>query len=127
MRLHWGFALLGRWAALTGLPGLLGYAKLLGVWRKQETPSLSLEVTQRSCRRNTDTEFEHRVIGKNGETIKALQNYTGAQIQNDQRLDPTRVSIAGPAKNLQTAQSMVLVSILQPHAVSASALCRERQ
>lgn len=48
-----------------------------------------------------------RVIGKNGETIKALQNYTGAQIQIDQRVDPTRVSIAGPPKALITAHNMV--------------------
>jgi hypothetical protein len=48
-----------------------------------------------------------RVIGKNGETIKALQQFTGAQIQIDQRCDPTRVSIAGPAKAMQMATSMV--------------------
>ena len=49
------------------------------------------------------------VIGKNGETIKALQQFTGAQIQIDQRCDPTRVSIAGPPKSLQIATSMVQV------------------
>jgi rRNA processing protein Krr1/Pno1 len=49
------------------------------------------------------------VIGKNGETIKALQQFTGAQIQIDQRCDPTRVSIAGPAKAMQMATSMVQV------------------
>ena len=36
-----------------------------------------------------------RVIGKGGETIKALQQYTGAMIQIDQSQDPTRVTIAG--------------------------------
>ncbi len=36
-----------------------------------------------------------RVIGKGGETIKALQQYTGAMIQIDQSVDPTRVTIAG--------------------------------
>ena len=32
-----------------------------------------------------------RVIGKNGETIKALQTYTGALIQIDQTVEPTKV------------------------------------
>lgn len=50
-----------------------------------------------------------RVIGKNGETIKALQQFTGAQIQIDQRSDPTRVSIAGAPKAMQMATSMVQV------------------
>ena len=52
-----------------------------------------------------------RVIGKNGETIKALQQFTGAQIQIDQRSDPTRVSIAGAPKAMQMATSMVQVRI----------------
>lgn len=52
------------------------------------------------------------MIGKNGETIKALQQFTGAQIQIDQRCDPTRVSIAGPAKAMQMATSMVQVGVL---------------
>jgi predicted RNA-binding protein YlqC (UPF0109 family) len=30
-----------------------------------------------------------RVIGKSGETIKALQTYTGALIQIDQTVEPT--------------------------------------
>lgn len=50
------------------------------------------------------------MIGKNGETIKALQQFTGAQIQIDQRCDPTRVSIAGSPKALRVAASMVQVS-----------------
>ncbi|KAI8110993.1 hypothetical protein M9434_004567 [Picochlorum sp. BPE23] len=48
-----------------------------------------------------------RVIGKGGETIKALQQYTGAMIQIDQSTDPTRVTIAGSRQSLQLAISMV--------------------
>lgn len=48
-----------------------------------------------------------RVIGKGGETIKALQQYTGAMIQIDQSTDPTRVTIAGSPQSLQLAVSMV--------------------
>lgn len=48
-----------------------------------------------------------RVIGKAGETIKALQQYTGAMIQIDQSTDPTRVTIAGSPQALQLAISMV--------------------
>ena len=50
-----------------------------------------------------------RVIGKGGETIKALQQYTGAMIQIDQSQDPTRVTIAGDAHSLRVATSMVKV------------------
>ena len=48
-----------------------------------------------------------RVIGKGGETIKALQQYTGAMIQIDQSCDPTRVTIAGMPQALQLAVAMV--------------------
>jgi len=48
-----------------------------------------------------------RVIGKGGETIKSLQQYTGAMIQIDQSTDPTRVTIAGNPQSLQLAISMV--------------------
>lgn len=48
-----------------------------------------------------------RVIGKNGETIKALQTYTGALIQIDQTVDPTKVTISGMKHNLDLAASMV--------------------
>lgn len=48
-----------------------------------------------------------RVIGKGGETIKALQQYTGAMIQIDQSQDPTKVTIAGTPSSLQLAVSMV--------------------
>ena len=51
-----------------------------------------------------------RVIGRSGETIKALQQYTGAMIQIDQSQDPTRVTIAGDAHSLRVATSMVKVS-----------------
>ena len=48
-----------------------------------------------------------RVIGKGGDTIKSLQQYTGAMIQIDQSTDPTRVTIAGSPQSLQLAVSMV--------------------
>mmetsp|Transcript_22193 Transcript_22193/g.37954 ORF Transcript_22193/g.37954 Transcript_22193/m.37954 type:complete len:454 (-) Transcript_22193:1711-3072(-) len=48
-----------------------------------------------------------RVIGKNGETIKALQTYTGALIQIDQSTEPTRVTISGTPSSLTLAVSMV--------------------
>lgn len=48
-----------------------------------------------------------RVIGKNGETIKALQNYSGAQIQIDQTTDPMKVTITGTQQSLNLAISMV--------------------
>ena len=51
-----------------------------------------------------------RVIGKGGETIKALQQYTGAVIQIDQSQDPTRVTIAGEVKSLQLAVCMIKVT-----------------
>lgn len=48
-----------------------------------------------------------RVIGKNGETVKAIQTYTGATIQIDQTTDPTRVSLSGAPYSLSLAVSMV--------------------
>lgn len=48
-----------------------------------------------------------RVIGKNGETIKSLQSYTGALIQIDQTVEPTKVTISGNAHSLSLAVSMV--------------------
>jgi predicted RNA-binding protein YlqC (UPF0109 family) len=48
-----------------------------------------------------------RVIGKGGETIKSLQQYTGAMIQIDQSTDPTRVTIAGSKQSVQLAIAMV--------------------
>ncbi|EFJ46968.1 hypothetical protein VOLCADRAFT_92472 [Volvox carteri f. nagariensis] len=44
---------------------------------------------------------------KNGETVKALQTYTGATIQIDQSVDPTRVSISGAAYSVNLAVSIV--------------------
>jgi len=48
-----------------------------------------------------------RVIGKNGNTIKALQQYSGALIQIDQTVDPTKVTISGTPNSLNLAVSMV--------------------
>lgn len=48
-----------------------------------------------------------RVIGKSGETIKALQQYTGAMIQIDQSVEPTKVTVAGSPQSLQLAVSMI--------------------
>jgi len=48
-----------------------------------------------------------RVIGKNGETIRALQNFTGATIQVDQSTDPMRVTISGTPESVRVAISMV--------------------
>jgi len=48
-----------------------------------------------------------RVIGKNGETIKALQSYSGALIQIDQTVEPTKVTISGTPHSLSLAVSMV--------------------
>lgn len=48
-----------------------------------------------------------RVIGKNGETIRALQNYSGALIQIDQTVDPMKVTISGTPESLRLAVSMV--------------------
>eukprot|EP00210_Caulerpa_lentillifera_P007958 g7597.t1 len=48
-----------------------------------------------------------RVIGKNGETIRALQNYSGAQIQIDQTTDPMKVTVTGVQQSLNLAISMV--------------------
>ena len=48
-----------------------------------------------------------RVIGKNGETIKALQSYTGALIQIDQTIEPMQVTISGINIDLSLAVSMV--------------------
>lgn len=51
-----------------------------------------------------------RVIGRAGETIKALQCYTGATIQIDQSSDPTRVVLAGPDGAVRLAAAMTGVS-----------------
>ena len=51
-----------------------------------------------------------RVIGRAGETIKALQCYTGATIQIDQSCDPTRVVLAGPDGAVRLAAAMTGVS-----------------
>lgn len=48
-----------------------------------------------------------RVIGKNGDTIKALQNYTGSLIQVNQVDDPCQITISGTQQSLNLAVSMV--------------------
>lgn len=48
-----------------------------------------------------------RRSGKNGETIKALQTYSGALIQIDQTVEPTKVTISGTPHSLSLAVSMV--------------------
>ena len=48
-----------------------------------------------------------RVIGRGGDTIKALQAYSGATIQIDQSADPTRVVLAGGDGAVRLAASMV--------------------
>ena len=48
-----------------------------------------------------------RVIGKNGDTIKALQNYTGSLIQVNQVDDPCQITISGTQQSLSLAMSMV--------------------
>lgn len=45
-----------------------------------------------------------------GETIKALQQYTGASIQIDQSFEPTAVTISGQQSAVSLAQAMVQVS-----------------
>lgn len=48
-----------------------------------------------------------RVIGKNGETIKALQTYTGSLIQVNQVDNPCQITISGNPQSLSLAVSMV--------------------
>ncbi|PNW72685.1 hypothetical protein CHLRE_15g640200v5 [Chlamydomonas reinhardtii] len=48
-----------------------------------------------------------RVIGRDGDTIKALQTFTGALIQIDQTSDPTKIAISGNPHSLNMALSMV--------------------
>jgi KH domain len=49
-----------------------------------------------------------RVIGKGGETIKALQKQFQANIQIDQNPDPMKISIAGQPGNVEAAAQAVL-------------------
>jgi far upstream element-binding protein len=48
-----------------------------------------------------------RVIGKGGETIKALQKNFGANIQIDQSMDPMKVTIAGQPGAVESAAAAV--------------------
>jgi len=87
----------------TGMESVYDLEKLCGEAQNGGLKFLGQQSMIINCPKN----MVGRVIGKNGETIKALQQFTGAQIQIDQRCDPTRVSIAGPAKAMQMATSMV--------------------
>ncbi len=48
-----------------------------------------------------------RVIGKGGETIKALQKNFGANIQIDQTTDPMKITIAGQPAAVTSAAAAV--------------------
>ena len=48
-----------------------------------------------------------RVIGKGGETIKALQKHFGANIQIDQSVDPMKITIIGQPSAVATTQQAV--------------------
>lgn len=48
-----------------------------------------------------------RVIGKGGETIKALQKQTGATVQIEQTGDPCKVTISGLPPAVDRAAGMV--------------------
>ncbi|GAX84338.1 hypothetical protein CEUSTIGMA_g11760.t1 [Chlamydomonas eustigma] len=48
-----------------------------------------------------------RVIGKNGETIKALQTYTGSLIQVNQVEDPCQITVSGTPQSISLSTSMV--------------------
>lgn len=48
-----------------------------------------------------------RVIGRAGETIRALQTYAGASIQIAQEVDPCRVVLAGPPPAVALAECLV--------------------
>jgi hypothetical protein len=48
-----------------------------------------------------------RVIGKNGETIKALQKYTGSLIQVNQLEDPCQITVSGTMQSLSLSVPMV--------------------
>ena len=48
-----------------------------------------------------------RVIGKGGETIKALQKNFGCNIQIDQTIDPMKVTVAGQPQPVEQAAAAV--------------------
>ena len=48
-----------------------------------------------------------RVIGKGGETIKALQRNFGANIQIDQSLDPMKITVSGQPPAVDAAMAAV--------------------
>jgi len=52
-----------------------------------------------------------KVIGRNGERVKEIQEVSGATIQVDQRYDPCVVEISGPPTPLLKAAELVLASV----------------
>lgn len=48
-----------------------------------------------------------RVIGKGGETIKALQKNFGCNIQIDQTIDPMKITVAGQPTPVESAAAAV--------------------
>lgn len=52
-------------------------------------------------------EMVGRVIGRGGETIKGLQQHSGAKIQIDQTGNPCKVTMAGPPQAVAEAQRMI--------------------
>jgi len=52
-----------------------------------------------------------KVIGRNGERVKEIQEISGASVQVDQRFDPCVVEISGPPAKLLKAEDLVRASI----------------
>ena len=97
----------------TGRRGTHHSATILCISRssKNTTPQLNTnagaELKRQTATVDCPKSMVGRVIGKNGETIKALQTYTGALIQIDQTVEPTKVTISGTPHSLSLAVSMV--------------------
>mmetsp|Transcript_40660 Transcript_40660/g.68079 ORF Transcript_40660/g.68079 Transcript_40660/m.68079 type:complete len:445 (-) Transcript_40660:543-1877(-) len=70
-------------------------AQLLG---SQFGPGISMDCPK---------EMVGRVIGRGGETIKGLQQHSGAKIQIDQTGNPCKVTMAGPPQAVAEAQRMI--------------------
>mmetsp|Transcript_27117 Transcript_27117/g.37424 ORF Transcript_27117/g.37424 Transcript_27117/m.37424 type:complete len:503 (+) Transcript_27117:130-1638(+) len=52
-------------------------------------------------------EMVGRIIGRGGETIKGLQQHSGARIQIDQASTPCKISMSGPQHTLNEATRMI--------------------
>jgi len=52
-----------------------------------------------------------KVIGRNGERVKEIQEISGASVQVDQRFDPCVVEISGPPAKLLKAEELVRASV----------------